>query len=1464
MNQFRKHNAFHPKLILMRRLSQSSVVEPTNAVNILSAICAVAFILYLPARIWQLRISRAKNALRWQGRSKAALGILLSFILLIYAVTVHVEHEIILVISLLASSGAAFGLSLLLVLEQQRSLRPSDLAILYLVPSIICDVLLLTMPSKIQAVSRASRPILARCLIHSTLFVFEICDKRPSASSSSNLRSPEESRSVLDRVLYTWINPILLQGYTNILVDQDLPRLSRDMKPEFTRKAMLQTWSRRAKPDTKNSLPLTLMKCLKQPFFAAVIPRLFLIAFRYSQPTLIKESIKYVVAYPATEDSSQGFWLVVSAMAIYVGLALSTAVYQHRINRLKLMTRGALVGLIHAKTMESPSIAYDNGEATTLMSTDADSLDGIAEMVHETWAQVIEVLIGIRLLAIQVGWIWSLPLFLIYLCSHMSRFVAKHLQPHQKAWNSATQSRIAATSSFISAMKVVKMIGFQHNLNYRVQQLRKEELWVASKLRWVMVYYNASANALGIFSPAITLAIFAVISQAYGIKFDTTTAFPTMAILSMVTHPANMVMTIVPRAVAAFAGFERIQSFLLRPSLQDNRGTLPRPTQGELAWNPAAGHLTKPNPAVQIHQLRVGNKQIILDNINIGVRATSFVIISGPTGSGKSTLLRTIIGEVIPAAGSITLSTRKIAYCAQRPWLPSGTIKEVIYGAKDIDSAITHDNEKWYDTVAEICCLTHDFDTLPDGDQTQIGSRGLNLSGGQRQRVTLARALFARSDMLLLDDTFSGLDGDTEQTIFDNLFGYTGLMRRLKTTVILVSNSSQYFQSADHVVVLGDNGIIDQGNWQSIKIKAGSIAKFSSGSHTKDNATVSAAFAKLSAQVRAKDEAEIDLARQSGDPALYGYYLKFVESKNLFLLIAYTASYAFFITIPQYYLQLWTDSSGGDTVFYVSGFLFLSFMSWITTSFQMWAVLIRLAPQSGSRLHERLLHIVTSAPLSYFSQTGNGSILNRFSQDIQLVDKQLPPALQTIITQTFKLLMQVILLFIAQKWLVVCLPACILVVYVVQKVYLRTSRQLRFLELEARAGVFSSFLESVEGLETIRSFGWSNTIIQDNIISLDNAQRPEFLLLCLQRWLNVVLDLLAAAVATSVIAIAIAYRDRVSGAQVGIALNIMLVANTTLIKLVESWTALEISLGAIARLRTLEKMTPFEGGMTWNLEPAESWPSRGDIEFKNITASYISDSMALRNLSLNIISGQKIIVCGRTGSGKSTLLLTLLRLLELQSGQIVLDGIDIKKVGLDILRQRCFITVSQDPLLLFNESLRFNLDPDAALSNEALIASLDRTELWEHFKQGSAGMNEILETESGLSIDNLPYNQHPILDMNLSMLSELSVGQGQLLALCRALVKAQTAQRSGRKPVVLLDEVTSSLDPGTESVIHGIIDDEFTQKGHTVICVAHRIEVLAKHTEPGRDVVVLLGDGRLQEVFTDLNLAMLAKLERFN
>jgi ABC-type bacteriocin/lantibiotic exporter with double-glycine peptidase domain len=232
----------------------------------------------------------------------------------------------------------------------------------------------------------------------------------------------------------------------------------------------------------------------------------------------------------------------------------------------------------------------------------------------------------------------------------------------------------------------------------------------------------ASANALGIFSPAITIAIFAMVSKLRGHTLDAQTAFTTMAILSMVTHPANMVMTFVPRVIASLAGFDRIQTFLLRPSLQAFRSTLldPYPEKGTQP--------TVRRPAILIEHLRMGN---ILQDINIEIPAHSLAITSGPTGSGKSTLLRAILGEVVPTSGSVGVSTKRIGYCAQKPWLPAGTIRDVIRATTKQDGF----NDTWYDEVVDMCCLKADIAALPEGDRAQVGSRGCNLSGGQRQRV---------------------------------------------------------------------------------------------------------------------------------------------------------------------------------------------------------------------------------------------------------------------------------------------------------------------------------------------------------------------------------------------------------------------------------------------------------------------------------------------------------------------------------------------------------------------------------------------------------------------------------------------------------------------------------------------------------------------------------------------------------
>ena len=225
--------------------------------------------------------------------------------------------------------------------------------------------------------------------------------------------------------------------------------------------------------------------------------------------------------------------------------------------------------------------------------------------------------------------------------------------------------------------------------------------------------------------------------------------------------------------------------------------------------------------------------------------------------------------------------------------------------------------------------------------------------------------------------------------------------------------------------------------------------------------------------------------------------------------------------------------------------------------------------------------------------------------------------------EIFKLLMQCIVIFLAQPTIAMTLPLCTIFVYLIQRVYLRTSRQLRFIDLESRAKLYTSFLETVsrifqpqvfealileqvKGIATIRAFGWEERFVINNIEKLDISQRPLYLLLCLQRWLNVVLDLLIAGVAVFLIASAVRFRNTVTGADMGIALNMIIAANTTLLRLVENWTTLETSLGAVSRLRLVDHGTLSEDEVLDCLEPSPEWPSIGSVKIKDLSAGYRS------------------------------------------------------------------------------------------------------------------------------------------------------------------------------------------------------------------------------------------------------------------
>jgi ATP-binding cassette subfamily C (CFTR/MRP) protein 1 len=172
--------------------------------------------------------------------------------------------------------------------------------------------------------------------------------------------------------------------------------------------------------------------------------------------------------------------------------------------------------------------------------------------------------------------------------------------------------------------------------------------------------------------------------------------------------------------------------------------------------------------------------------IDLDISKGSITMISGPVGSGKTTLLKILLGEAKPKSGSISVSTSRIGYCSPKPWLRNDTIKNNVLSSNLWD-------ESWYQSVIQLCDLDQDLSQMPDGDDSQVGSRGLTLSGGQKHRIALARALYARCSLLLLDDPFSSLDRRTRRRISQRLFSTDyGHVQKHGITVVLASHESEF------------------------------------------------------------------------------------------------------------------------------------------------------------------------------------------------------------------------------------------------------------------------------------------------------------------------------------------------------------------------------------------------------------------------------------------------------------------------------------------------------------------------------------------------------------------------------------------------------------------------------------------------------------------------------------------------
>ena len=197
-----------------------------------------------------------------------------------------------------------------------------------------------------------------------------------------------------------------------------------------------------------------------------------------------------------------------------------------------------------------------------------------------------------------------------------------------------------------------------------------------------------------------------------------------------------------------------------------------------------------------------------------------------------------------------------------------------------------------------------------------------------------------------------------------------------------------------------------------------------------------------------------------------------------------------------------------------------------------------------------------------------------------------------------------ILIGVASTYAAISFPAIILCLYFIQKYYLRTSRQLRFLDLEAKSPLYSQFVECLSGLATVRAFGWQNVLEEKSRMLLDRSQRPFYLLYAIQRCLTLVLDLVVAAIAVMLVGLFVGLRGKLNAGFVGVALVNVVLFSQYLKLLLTFWTTLETHIGALARIKSFTRDCVQEHLPQEKDTPPPKWPSRGDIEFKSVSAAY--------------------------------------------------------------------------------------------------------------------------------------------------------------------------------------------------------------------------------------------------------------------
>ncbi|XP_055588125.1 probable multidrug resistance-associated protein lethal(2)03659 [Uranotaenia lowii] len=1102
-------------------------------------------------------------------------------------------------------------------------------------------------------------------------------------------------------------------------------------------------------------------------------------------------------------DESARAFLYAGGIVLTVVLPLAIFhVYQLFLLQIGMKIRIGCCALVYRKILQLRSCQSADGlsgRVINLMSNDVSRFDYAVIFFHDLWKGPVELIIVTGLVYDLMGPSGLIGIVLLLLFIPGQAWLGKASAGFRMKASQASEERIQFSNEVIQGIQVIKMYVWERPIELMVQMLRVKEI---RALRG-SAFIRSALFALRIL-PKLSIFLSLVVYVLLGNALTAVRVYMLVSFFSVINHSMVEFWPLAVTSCAeAWISLKRIQSFLMQIESKDSVEEESEAKLVQVTMDGVKASWPESNFNLNIHCC----------NIQVG----ELWSIIGPIGSGKSSVLNLIVKELESSEGSVVVSG-KVSYCSQRPWLFEGTVRENIIFTEDFD-------EMRYNEVIRVCALERDFKLWPNGDTTIVGERGVSLSGGQKARINLARAVYRKANIYLLDDPLSAVDAHVGKHIMEEC-----VRRFLSSHIcILVTHQVQHLKDTDRILLLNAGQVEASGLYREL---GESIPM----EPALQNPNATEKYESEDIQTDNVVQHTNEEGQKQGNVGFTGYF-NFLKSVRSWIFVGLVAvllmAWQAASTATDYIVFIWVNweqnHSDSPESTWTTELHIVVYASLITltlllsiNSFAFFEMCLR----ASRNLHLALYRGIASATMYFFNTNSSGRIMNRFSKDIGLIDSSLPVVLIDSLYFFLELVGIIVIVSLANYWLLVPTAIMGVIFYLLRHIFLETARNVKRAEAITRSPVFSHTNETIEGLVTVRAFNAQAPMLEAFDARQDLNTSAAFLFGAITRGFAFWLDLICSLYIASVIFSFLVMGKEILSGNVGLAitqvLNLIGMCNWGLRQTAE----LENQMTSVERVLEYSQLDP-ELDVTKfdNTDSLDEWPKQGGIGFRDVTMRYgLGSEPVLKGVSFEILPKERIGIVGRTGAGKSSIIQALFRLAPIDGSSqvsgfpsaIEIDKIDIGGVPLRKLRAAIAI-IPQDPVI-FSGSLRNNLDPAGQLGDDRIWKALDQVELKQTIIRNCAGGLETKLAAGG---------------------ANFSVGQRQLICLARAIL------RDSR--IVVMDEATASMDQDTDRLIQRTIREHF--RNCTILTIAHRM-----HTVMDSDRILVMDAGRVVEFDSPRNL----------